>query len=343
MRTSHRSFLAKFSASSVRSALSVALILLLTLLVPLSAVAAWTGLEIGTTRRFVAATAPLSADPAVRKALADRITEQVMTEIHDSGGLDAGPFQADLERAVRTLLHDALLSFTDSAAFKNAWRTAVRATHSTMEEALSKGRGNAVTLDLAPVVRQVKAQLISDGVPFADRIPVRDTRIVVLEADGLGVWRQVVQGLRAAGIWPAVGTALLAAGAVALAAAGRRSRAVSGAGLAVAAGGALLVVAVAVARATVLQDLPDDGDRQAAAAFYDALTGSLRVCGWALLAAGLLLALAGWPAVWLTRRLRGRGGGARGGEAGGGTGGEPSVRTPGSPPASPDFTQSLCR
>ncbi|MFD5748453.1 hypothetical protein [Streptomyces sp. NPDC127033] len=282
-----------------RTSLSTALILLLTVLTPLSAIAAWADLEIGDTHRFVATTAPLASDPAVRNALADRITDQVMSEIAN-GGFNVGPLQDDLQRAMRGLLHDAVLSFTESGAFRNAWRTAVRATHSTVERALTEGRGNAVTLDLAPVVRQVKSQLVADGVPFADRIPVQDTRIVVVEANGLGVWRDVTEGLRAAGIWPAVGTALLAAAAVPLAAAGRRGRALTGVGLAVAAGGALLVVVVAVTRGTVLQDLPDNGDRSAGAAFYDALTGSLRGTGWALLAAGLLLALA----AWLTGRLR---------------------------------------
>ncbi|MFJ2215077.1 hypothetical protein ACIQVO_31520 [Streptomyces sp. NPDC101062] len=291
MRTNHRT----------RTSLSLALILLLTVLTPLSAVAAWAGLEIGDTRRFVATTAPLGSDHAVRIALADRITDQVMSEIK-SGAFDVGPFQEDLQRAIRDLLHDAVLSFTESDEFRNAWRTAVRATHSTVEQALTSGRGNAVTLDLAPVVRQVKAQLVSDGVPFADRIPVRDTRVVVLEANGLGVWREVAEGLRAAGIWPAVGTALLAAAAVLTAVAGRRRRALTGVGLAVAAGGVLLVVVVAVTRGSVLQDLPDNGDRSAGAAFYDALTGSLRITGWSLLGAGLLLALA----AWLTGRLTGR-------------------------------------
>ncbi|MFE3828856.1 hypothetical protein [Streptomyces sp. NPDC059092] len=289
MRTNHR------------NSLSLALILLLTVLTPLSAVAAWSDLEVGDTHRFVATTAPLSSDPAVRTALADRITEQVMSEI-DRGGLDVGPLQGDVQRAMRGLAHDAVLSFTESDAFKNAWRTAVRAAHSTVEQALTSGRGNAVTLDLAPVVRQVKAQLVADGVPFADRIPVRDTRIVVLKANGLGVWRQVAEGLRAAGIWPAVGTALIAAAAVLIAPAGRRRRALTGACLAVAAGGALLIVVVAVARGTVLQDLPANGDRSAGAAFYDALTGSLRITGWSLLGAGLLLALAAWLTGPLTRR-----------------------------------------
>ncbi|MFE3599597.1 hypothetical protein [Streptomyces sp. NPDC059142] len=294
MRTNHR------------TSLSLALILLLTVLTPLSAVAAWSDLEIGDTRRFVAATAPLGSDRAVRTALADRITDQVMSEL-DSSGFDVGPFQEDARRAVRGLLHDAVLSFTGSEAFENAWRTAVRALHSTVEQALAGGRGNAVTLDLAPVVRQVKAQLVADGVPFADRIPVRDSRIVVLEANGLGVWREVAEGLRAAGIWPAVAAVLLAAVAVLVAPAGRRRRAGTGVGLAVAAGGALLVVVVAVARGTVLQDLPAGGDRVACAAFYDALTGSLRITGWSLLGAGLLLALVTWVVGPLTgRRERGR-------------------------------------
>jgi hypothetical protein len=56
-----------------------------------------------------------------------------------------------------------------------------------------------------------------------------------------------------------------------------------------------------VARRTLLQALPDNGDRSAAGVVYDALTGSLRTTAWCLLAAGLVLA----AAAWLTGRLWG--------------------------------------
>ncbi|RDG35894.1 hypothetical protein [Streptomyces corynorhini] len=278
-------------ASRVLSALSTTLIVLLAVLTPVSAVAAWSDLEIGDTGRFVATMAPLDADPHVQRAVADRITDEVMAEVK------VGP----LQQAVRNLLHDAVLSFATTDAFKNAWRTAVRAAHSAAQQVLSSG-GDTVTIDLAPITEEVKKQLMADNVPFSDRIPVRHADdITVLEANGLGVWRDVAQWLRAAGIWPAAGTVVAAVAAVLFAGRGGRARALIGVGSACAIGAGLLVVAVAVARGSILADLPDDGDRAAARAIYDALTMSLRTAAWSLLAAGLVLAVG----TWATGRLRG--------------------------------------
>ncbi|MFD8965995.1 hypothetical protein ACFV0C_13520 [Streptomyces sp. NPDC059568] len=266
----------------MRSYLSTALIVLLAVLTPLSAIAAWADLEIGDTGRFVSTMTPLASDPAVQGAVADRVTDQVMTQI------DVGPLQS----GVRELLHEAVLSFSTSAAFKNAWTTAARAAHTTAQQVLASGRGDAVTIDLAPVTEQVKRQLMADRVPYADRIPVRHSEITVLKANGLGVWRDVARGLKAAGVRPAVATLVLAAAALLLAV--RRRRALIGTGLAFAAGAVVLAVVVAVARATSLGNLPDNGDRSAAAAIYDALTASLRTTAWWVLATGLALAALAW-------------------------------------------------
>ncbi|MFF3753549.1 hypothetical protein ACFYYH_24265 [Streptomyces sp. NPDC002018] len=266
----------------MRSYLSTALIVLLAVLTPLSAIAAWADLEIGDTGRFVSTMAPLASDPAVQGAVADRVTDQVMTQI------DVGPLQA----GVRELLHEAVLSFSTSEAFKNAWTTAAGAAHTTAQQVLASGGGDAVAIDLAPVTEQVKRQLMADRVPYADRIPVRHNEITVLKANGLGVWRDVAQALRTAGLRPAMATVALAAAALLLA--GRRRRALIGLGLSFAAGAVALAVVVAVTRATTLENLPDNGDRSAAAAIFDALTASLRTTAWWVLGAGLALAAVAW-------------------------------------------------
>lgn len=272
----------------MRACLATVLTVLLTVLVPVGAVAAWADLEIGNSDRFVSAMAPLASDPAVHEAVADRITDGVMAQ------LDMGP----LQDGVRSLLHEAVLSFATTEAFANAWRTAARAAHHAAVHVLTSGGGNVVTIDLAQITERVKGQLVHDHVPYADRIPVRHTQITAVEADGLGVWRDVAQALRAAGVWPALATVVLSGVTVLVAV--RRRRALIGVGLGHAGGAMVLAVVVAVARGTLLQDLPDNGDRGAARAIYDALTASLRTTAWSVLAGGLLLALT----AWLVGRLR---------------------------------------
>ncbi|MCX4824498.1 hypothetical protein OG883_32515 [Streptomyces sp. NBC_01142] len=271
--------------------MSAVLIVLVAVLTPLSALAVWGDLEVGDTDNYVATMAPLASDPAVQNAVAVRITAEVMQEI------DVGPFQ----EGVRSLLQEAVLSFADTDAFQAAWNTINRAAHTAVETALTSESGDRVTIDLTPVVAQVKQQLSEEGVPFADSIPVEGTRITILESDKLGAAREAFRVLRIAGPWLPVATLLLAAGGVLLAV--HRGRALIGIGLALAVGGVLLRITVAVVRGPALDDLPPDVDRAAAGAAYDALTATLRTTAWWLLAVGLALALAAWL---LDRRRRTR-------------------------------------
>ncbi|MFG2293352.1 hypothetical protein [Streptomyces sp. NPDC048603] len=272
----------------MRTFVSAVLIALMALLVPLSAVAYWADRELGDVNRYTAAMSPLAGDPAVQGVVVTQATRAI------SGQIDAGPFQGGVE----TLLAEALGSFTGTPAYRTAWDTANRAAHAAFLKALTTGEGNAVTLDLAPVVQQIKRELVADGVPFADHIPVTHTEIEVVEYDNLGALRRVFRMLQIAGVWLPVLTLLLAAGAVAVAV--RRRRAVLATGLGLAAGAGLLWIAVLVCRRMVLRDLPPDVDRPAAEAVYDALTAFLRTTAWVVLAVGLAVALA----AWLTGRLR---------------------------------------
>ncbi|MYV56237.1 hypothetical protein GT042_27745, partial [Streptomyces sp. SID3212] len=71
-------------------------------------------------------------------------------------------------------------------------------------------------------------------------------------------------------------------------------RALVVAGTGFAAGGLLLFLAVGAVRGYTLDGLPNDGDRAAAAAVYDALTSSLRTTSWVVLASGLAVAVVCW-------------------------------------------------
>ncbi len=265
------------------------LIVLVAVLTPLSALAVWADREIGDTGNYVAAMEPLAAVPAVQNAVADRITVEVMRKI------DAGPFQ----EGVRNLVHEAVISFAGTDAFRIAWNTVNRAAHTAVEQALTSDDGDTATIDLAPVIEQVKRQLGDEGVPFVDQIPVGNTRITILEPDKLGVARQVFDALQFWGLWLPVLT--FAVAAVAVPASRRRLLAVSLLGLALAVGGALLRLTVARGRVLTLADLPPDLDRPASGAVFDALTSVLRTTSWWLMGLGLLLALATWTLPHLHR------------------------------------------
>ncbi|WNI23795.1 hypothetical protein [Streptomyces sp. ITFR-16] len=289
--------------TSFSVALSAALLVLLAVLVPLSALSAWVDLEIDDTDRYVAAVAPLSSDSAVQNTVAELITDSAMKQI------DVGP----LQDTVRDFLHQAVLSFTTTDAFRAAWTAANRTAHETVTAALDGKSGESVTIDLAPVTEKVKENLVDNGVPFADQVPVQHTDIQIISADRADQLRQSFRWLRAASVWPAVGTLVFVLLAVVLAwvrgGPGRRgsalaaltATAVAGAGFAL---GALLLRGVlAAARDRVLDEVPGS-DTDAAAAVYDALTGSLRTTVWIVFGLGLALAVCAVAArIWAQRVL----------------------------------------
>lgn len=165
-------------------ALSAVLVVLLAVLVPLSALSAWVDLEIDDTDRYVSAVAPLADDPEVQNTVADLITDNAMKQI------DVGPLQG----TVRDFLHQAVQSFTTTEAFQDAWTAANRTAHETVTAALDGQSGESVTIDLAPVTEQVKQNLVDNGVPFADRIPVQHTDIQLVSADRADQLRQASSG-----------------------------------------------------------------------------------------------------------------------------------------------------
>ncbi|MCJ1678555.1 hypothetical protein MTF65_14590 [Streptomyces sp. APSN-46.1] len=272
----------------MRTFFSAVLITLVVLLVPTSAVAYWADRELGDADRYTAAMSPLAENPSVQGVVVTQVAHAL------SGQIDAGPFQGGVD----ALLGEALRSFSGTPAYRTAWDAANRAAHAAFLDALTTGQGDALTIDLAPVIAQVKGELVADEVPFADLIPVTRLSVKVMEYDDLGALRKGFRMLQNAGVWLPVLTVLLAAAAIAVAV--RRRRAVVATGLGLAAGAVLLWIAVYVCRRLTLDDLPADIDPRAAEAVYDALTAFLRTTAWLILAVGLAAALA----AWLAGRLR---------------------------------------
>ncbi|WP_345982628.1 hypothetical protein [Streptomyces sp. DSS69] len=301
MRTSAAAPSKASAVSTASMALSAVLIVLLTALVPFSALSAWVDLEIDDTDRYVAAVSPLSSDPAVQSTVTELITDKAMEQI------DLGP----LQETVRDFLHETVRSFTSTEAFANAWDTANRTAHEAVTVALDGDSGEAVTIDLGPVIQQVKQDLVNRGVPFADQIPVQRTEITVIGADRADTLRDSFHWLRYCSIWPAIATLVLLVLVVGIATvrgglrAGLTATAAVGAGFVL--GAIALRILVAVGRSRALEEVPG-ADRDAAAAVVDALTASLRTTVWVVLAVGAVLLVGAVLArVLLGRRRAGRG------------------------------------
>lgn len=281
----------------LRNGLSAVLIALSCLLVPLGALSAWVAYGLADTGRYVTTVTPLAGDPDVREAIADTVGDAIVAQIRP--GTDARL----LSGMVVPFVHDAVRSFTQTAAFRTVWTEGNRAAHDAVLRALRQddgARDQPVTVDLAPVAAHVKARLTEDNMPLADRIPVTHTEVALVPAEDLGRLRTGYHVLQLAGFWLPVGAVVFAASGIALAV--HRRRAVTATALGTALGGALLALTVTVGRRLTLAGLPDDVSPPAAGAVYDALTATLRTTAWVLIALGLTAA----ALTWLVRRRAGR-------------------------------------
>ncbi|MFD4985663.1 hypothetical protein [Streptomyces sp. NPDC058374] len=262
------------------AAASGVLLVVTALLVPLAILSGWARLDIGDVDEYVGTMAPLASDEHVQDDIAAAVTDRVMRE------LDTGP----LQDTVAEFVQSAIRSFTTTETFRTGWNAANREAHAAVQRALREGDGNgAVTLNLAPITQQVKDQLEADGVPFADRVPVEDVEVTILEAHRFPAARQSFRLLQEAGLW--LSAAAVVTAAVGLFLARRRARAA----VLTCLGGALtcgaLLTGIMIGRRATLDELPPDVSEGSAAAVFDALTSAPRTLAWAVLGGLLVLAL----------------------------------------------------
>ncbi|WP_351227232.1 hypothetical protein [Streptomyces sp. NPDC002133] len=295
-----------------RSFFAALLIVIGCVLVPFAIVAAWTSDEVANTDRYVDTVAPLASDPAIQSAAAGRVTDAVMEHI-DLANLLEGVAPADrprletalgllgnsLESAVRSFVNDKAQEVIASGTFARIWTEANRRVHAAVDKALTGSsdsavqiKNNSVSIDLGPVVDQVKQRLVDDGLTVAAKIPEVHTDFTVLRDDHIGRVKTAFQLLEIAGFWlPVLAVVLIAAG-VLLAAHRRRTLVLAALGFAVAA--LVLGFALTVFRVMYLNALPDSVSQPAAESVYDVLTRYLRTTVRTAATLGVVIALAAW-------------------------------------------------
>ncbi|WP_280236847.1 hypothetical protein [Nocardia cyriacigeorgica] len=260
---------------------------------------------------YVDTVAPLAADPAVRAALTDRVTEEIVTRIDIEAVVsqalaDVAGEGERRERVIASLtplladqaedfVHETVASMVGSDRFADLWSGANRAAHRSIVAVLT-GRTSMAAVDiddsgtisvsLAAIIEEAKARLLERGFVFAERIPQVDTQFVLAQSPELAEARRLVDALdRTATVLPWV-TLLAAAAAIAFAPTGSRRRATAALGVTLTVAMAILALAIQFVRWYYLDD-PGQAIRspEAAAAVFDAVTLPL----WNLLRAVLLL------------------------------------------------------
>ncbi|MFJ8141009.1 hypothetical protein [Streptomyces sp. NPDC096013] len=297
-----------------RSTGSVLLILLAALLSLLSVVAVWANSVVRDTDRYVATVGPLASHPDVQRAVARRVTDQVLAQIDvdtlvkqlqdtvaekgvpPKAAQLVGNLRAPITSGLKQLVSGTVERVVTSTAFETVWVEGNRRAHSAVEKALT-GRAdgaaslqnNQVAIDVAPIVARVKDRLVKAGLGVAAKIPDVHTNFVVFESKDIGKIKTYMRVLQIMGNWlPLIALLVAAAGVYT---GFNRRHALIGAALAVFAAMLFLGIMLTVFRDVYLDHLPPGASPPAAGAVYDALIKFLRAGVRALGAVALVTAV----------------------------------------------------
>lgn len=296
---------------------SALLITLACVLAPLSVVSVWASEVLSDTDQYVETVAPVAEDPAVQDALADEVTvavlerldvEEVTTEALDTlaQGENVPPRVAQalpglavpIINGVESFTRDQVESLLASPQFAQLWAGVNRLAHEQVVNLLEGNQGGAVsaqgdtiTLNLGPIVAEVKARLLDRGFTLAENIPAVDRSFVLVQNDAIGSAQGFYGLLTTLGVWlPVVAVGLFVVGV--LLARDRRRALLKGA-LGVTAAMLVLGVVLALARTWYAETTPADIlTEDAAAGVFDTMVRFLRAGLRTVAVLGLLLAFA---------------------------------------------------
>ncbi|MEI5584284.1 MULTISPECIES: hypothetical protein [unclassified Agromyces] len=222
-----------------RTVAAVALVVIGLLLAPVAVVSAWARLQLIDTDRFVSTFAPLGEDPAVQAYIGDEVVgaieeqvdiPQLTSDVFDGiRSLDLPPRAEDalglLEgpaaEGLSSLLQQTVDRVVTSEAFADVWAAALRGSHRQFiaalqgdpDAALAIGDDGTLSVQLGPIIEQVKSRLADRGVEFAAAIPVIERSVVVAKVDSLVLIQTMYALAVAVGTWlPVLVLVLLAAG-----------------------------------------------------------------------------------------------------------------------------------
>ncbi|MER6047637.1 hypothetical protein ABT168_09250 [Streptomyces sp. NPDC001793] len=272
-----------------RSSAGATLLVLGTLLLPLSLAAVWARTELTDTDRYVAAVAPLARDPAVQNAIVDDVTNGVMPHVRLDGLLKAVPraerpaLRRKFTRGIREFVDKQVRQVVTGRTFPAVWTGVHRTAHRALDGSLAASGDAPVTLDLSPVIERVRHQLSGNGLglDIVRKVPPTGVSIVLLKSPDVPRLRAGFQAARRGALLLPPASALCLLGGLLLSRRRRRALICAAAGCAVTC--ALLAAALALLRSRLLDALPAAVSRPAADAYTAALMAPLRSGAWTVI------------------------------------------------------------
>jgi hypothetical protein len=292
-----------------RSAAFAVLLVLGSTMIPVSVLTVWVRNQVLDTERYVATVAPLATDPAVRTALADRISTRVNEELaieqlaREALPAEAGFLVAPIAAGAENLVREAAARVVESEQFAALWAEANRVAHGGVVVALTGAEGEVasvsdgkVVLQLGPMVQRVLDRVDARfGLDVSARVPAErlDVDFVIVDSEQLADVQVAVRWLDRLAWFSAVLAVGLLAAAVAVAADRRRGLLFVGVGVVVSM--VLLRVGFAFGRDLYLTNLPDVVEHpDAALAIFDTLVRYVLQGTRVLFIIGLVMIVAAW-------------------------------------------------
>ncbi len=275
---------------TVRRASVVGLLILGCGLALLSVVAIWLRVTLLNTDNYVKTVAPIAAQPAVQRAVADKLDTAINNKIDfDALARQVLPDRADvlapaIASGVQSQIRSRLNEFTASPRFQELWTDANRRAHSRIVELLTVGRskrlaleGDTVYLDLSPAVQRVKDALNERGLTrIAAAIPPSvDGRIELVQSSAISDAQGGIKLLKAAAIVLPFLALLCLAASAALTKPWRRG--IMHAAIGIVISMLILIALVAIGRSAYLDALGNGAlPQDAASAIFDQVATFLR-------------------------------------------------------------------
>ena len=298
-----------------RAPVATLLIVLGCVLAPVSVLAVWSANQVSDTSRYIANIEPLIHDPAIQRALTDKVTNQITSHLDVTGltnqaaalltdkglnrvGTLLQSFGPSITSAVNGFIHDQVSKIVTSPQFANTWIQVNTVAHAAVVKALS-GQGNGtvkisngqVVIDLGPFINIVKQSLVARGFTIINSLPAINPTLPLFSARELTKAQsgyRLINDLKI--VLPILALLLIALGVYL---ARNHRRALIGAGLGFAASMLVLGAGLVIFRSIYLNSIPNSAlPSDAAAVLFDTFVRFIRTALRTLLVVGLVVAAA---------------------------------------------------
>lgn len=296
-----------------RSVAALLVFIIAVLVTPVALVGHWGHRTVIDTTRYLETVGPLAADPAVQESISEAVTNAITSQINTEelvGGLLgnivenptildklSGPISAGIDG----LIGQAVSAFVASDAFQEIWvtlNTGIQKSLLLILEGKDGGpvslQGDEVVLDVSSLITAVQQNLVDRGVTVAANIPVPDVdkQVVLFSSPALAQIR-AIYGLTSPMLawFPLILAALFA---LAVWLSRRKGRMVLATGVALIIMTGATKVLLDKAQTIFTDQLQGTIFAPASQAFWDTFFKYLIQGIQAMLALGLIIAVAGW-------------------------------------------------